>query len=103
MIPQPIFTHIMEAQEANHGASLVRAEKTYSLKLGYNHNDQKMVKATLFIHFDNSNWIEEDRFRLECLGFTLPITATPSLAWKDISLNQVPKSQEDEWKTWDEY
>jgi len=107
MIPQPIFSKVMDAYFANHGAEMTRKNKSYSLRLGYDHNDNKRVEATVHFNLQSTDEIPDYERRGFFTSKGNPANpsypAQPPRAWKKIPLSQVPKSQESEWDHWDEF
>ena len=103
MIPRKVYDTVRFASNVCHGAELKKGNKTFSLKRGING-----VNATLFIRGESSQ-----QERLEGRGFITSVTTKyvaqfsgnegDLLAWKQIKLNEIPESQEEEWKCWDEY
>ena len=108
MIPRKVYDHIMNAAFSNHGAELERGNggRTYLLKkemditrsaIGTDTRDY--VRATMFIACAN----EADMNKLGDKGYITANHRGTFHAWKRIPLNQVPESQEAEWRCWDEY
>lgn len=105
-IPQSVYSNILQATNACHGAQLARpfktGEKVFHLEKGhYGISGPTYVKAFLFIHVATD--AELDAYKAKGYDVFPDSSHSGPFAVKPIALGQVPDSEASEWKQWDEY